>query len=116
MTFDLDAWVADQLAEGVPFTFTFGEESYELPSQPDPRAAALFDVGLYGQSFALMLGPEQHQKFMESSAPLTRDAVLEVIRRHAQHAGASLGESSASSGSSASTAKRSRRTSNGSTK
>lgn len=116
MTFDLDAFVADQLAAGKPFEFTYGGEKYTLPSQPDPRVAGLFDVGLYGQSFALMLGPEQHERFMASAAPLTRDAVIEVIRQHAAHAGATLGESSASSDSSANTGKRSRRTSNGSTK
>lgn len=115
MTFDLDAWISDRFASSEPFTFTFGGEEYELPPQPDPRAAALFDTGQYGHSFALMLGPEQHRKFMASSAPLTRDAVIEVLRRHAAHAGASLGESSASSDSSENTGKRSRPTSNSST-
>lgn len=116
MTFDLDAFIADQLAAGKPFTLTFGGEIYTLPPQPDPRAAGLFDAGLYGQAFALMLGEEQYTRFMASQAPLTRDAVIEVIRRHAAHAGASLGGSSASSDSSASTEKRSRRTSTASTR
>lgn len=116
MTFDLDAFIADQLAAGQPFELTFGGETFVLPSQPDPRAAALFDAGLYGKSFELMLGNEQYARFMASQAPLTRDAVIEVIRRHAAHAGASVGESSASSDSSGSTARRSKRTSNGSTK
>lgn len=115
MAFDLDAYVADQLAAGTPFEFTFGGETYILPSQPDPRAAVLYDGGLYGEAFRLMLGQEQYERFVASQAPLVRDAVLEVLKRHAKHAGANLGESSASSVSSVNTVTRSRPTSNGST-
>lgn len=114
MTFDLDAWVADQLNAGQPFTFTFGGVDFELPPEPDPRTAALFDAGLYNEAFRRMLGEDQYRKFIATDAPLTRDAILEIIRKHAEHAGASLGESSASSGSSKPTARRSKRTSNGS--
>lgn len=125
MTFDLDAWVNE--ATGRPFTFTYGGAEWSWPAVPDLRVTTALTDGdlrkalavLFGDDFdAWCLNPAVAQHYdvaTDTLSPLGDKMLKQLFARHAEHAGSSLGESSASRGSSKSTPKRSRRTSPAST-
>jgi hypothetical protein len=115
MAFDLDALAAE--AEGVtPFEFKFGGEMYELPGSFDMRAAAALSAGKVYEGLEMLLGADQWSRMQAAEQVLTDTMLGGLLDRYAEHAGVSLGESSASTSSSASTVRPSKRTSNGSTR
>lgn len=114
--FDLDAFIAESLGE--PFVFKFGGEKFTLAPAPDMRIIAEFDGGDMTECLRRTFGAE-YDRFAAvppEKGILTRDGLLELLKRWAMHQRASLGESSASTGSSKSTGRPSKRISNGSTR
>lgn len=97
MTFDLDA-VANE-AEGEPFEFTFGGESYTLAASVDVRAAAMLQVGRLDTAFRLMLGEEQWERMTASPAVFNGKKLDALLDAYGKHIGISLGESAASTDS-----------------
>lgn len=115
MAFDLDALAAE--ADGAaPFEFTFGGEGYQLPGSFDMRAAAALSAGKVYEGLELLLGVDQWARMQAADQVLTDAMLGALLDRYAEHAGVSLGESSASTSSSKSTVRPSKRTSNGSTR
>lgn len=93
--FDLDA--AANEAEGIPFDFTFGGEKYQLPPRPDVLAASMLSVGnLYG-GLERMLGEEQWQRILSSSAVMDEPKFAALLAAYKAHSGVDVGESVASS-------------------
>jgi hypothetical protein len=113
--FDLDALAAE--ADGKePFRFQFGGEAYELPSELDIRGTAALSSGRVYEGLQMLLGDEQWQRMQDADAVLTDRMLGALFEAYAEHAGLSLGESSASTDSSRSTVRPSKRTSNGTTR
>lgn len=110
--FDLDAFIASQ--DPGPFVFTFGGQEWTWPPKPDLRSIGhlVANPPRWIDALQLMFKPADWERFIEQTGGgLSDDAIIELFRRHATHAGSSLGESSASSDSSKSTARPSKQTS-----
>lgn len=117
MTFDLDAFIAEQASAAGPFEFEFGGQTFTtVSSQPDIRVAVLLDRGDVNACLRAMLGDEQYNTLVSCPALLTHAGLVELLRQWAAHGGSSVGESSASPASSPATAKRSRQTSSSTSK
>lgn len=112
--FDLEAFVAERT--GAPFKFRFGKHRFTLPPAPDVRAIAAYDGGRYDECLLIMLGAEQYQQFLEAGGLVTREGLLELLKRQAAQQATTLGESSASTRSSSNTRRPSKRTSSATTK
>lgn len=110
--FDLDALAAE--ADGEPFTFIFGGETYELPPRIDFRVGVALREGDEYEAIRRMLG-DQWDRVLASDAVFTGALAGQLLRAYLDHSKADAGESVASSRSSKSTAGRSKRTSKGST-
>lgn len=109
MALDLDQLAAE--AEHASFEFTFNEETYELPGNPDYKAMIALQHGRIIEALELLLGPDQFDRIDGSDKTLGISQVVALIEAYAEFLGLTLGESMASSSSSKSTATRSRPTS-----
>lgn len=103
--FDLDGYVAENMAE--PYRFTYHSREWELPhlSWIDLRvteAADKGDLAAIRELFRVGLGESQWADFNELPQPSA--AMGELFRRWRAHAGLAPGESQASPSSSESTA------------
>jgi len=110
--FDLDALES----EGEPFHFRHGGEDYELPPDPDIRAAVAQGEGNVLKALELLLGEEQWERILASDAVLDSKKFNALMAAYEKHIGASMGESEASTRSSRSTGRPSKRTSSATTK
>jgi hypothetical protein len=111
--FDLDALAAE--ADGEPFRFVFGGETYELPAEPDFRVGVALGRGDSVEAMRLMFG-EHWDRVLASKTRLTGSMAGKLLKAYMAHTGNNVGESKASSSSSKSTAGRSKRTSRATTK
>lgn len=109
MSFDLDATL------GLPFTFTFGGDTYTLPSDVDMAALQALRAEEPEKALQAMLGDEQWQRLQESPAVFGVRAWSKLIDAYFTHLGLRNPESGASSDSSKSTAGPSNPTFSGST-
>jgi hypothetical protein len=111
MPFDLDAVARE--AEGEPFPFTFGEEEYVLPPQPDLLAVAAASGGRLDQLLRRLLGEEQWNHMLESPATFTAAHLEALMNAYGEHLGIDMGNSEASPSFYKSTVAPSKRTSSG---
>ncbi len=109
MTFDLDATL------GLPFTFTFGGETYTLPPDVDFATLELLDNGKLDDGFRRLLGAEQWERLEASPSTFGMRAFTNVFNAYMAHLGIDAGKSAASPDSSASTVRQSKPTSSGTT-
>jgi hypothetical protein len=105
MSFDLDAVL------GLPFTFTFDGEEYELPVDVPWNVSELLSEGKPEEAFRLLLGPDQWQRLDDAPKVFGPKAFTAVLGAYMEHLGLREGESQASPSSSNDTDGQSRPTS-----
>lgn len=110
MSFDLDA------ALGEPFEFTFGGQTFTLPSDVDLATVEKLQAGETVAALQALMGDEQYARIEALPQVFGARAFAAVMDAYFQHLGIRQGESSASTDSSKSTGGPSKQTSNGSTK
>lgn len=97
MPFDLDAVAAE--ANGEPFEFTFGGDTYTLPPSVDLRVVGALTAGDVTDALRRLLGAEQWAKLDASDAVFTADQFKALFDAYLAHCGMTTGEAPASTGS-----------------
>lgn len=106
---DLDAILEGE--QGLPYTFTYGGQEYELAPQIDMRAIILMQGEEIHEAMRVLLGEEQWDRFKRARTRLTPERFQALMQGYAKHQGVGdMGESSASSSSSVGTGTPSRLT------
>lgn len=96
--FDLDAIEVE--ATGEPFRFTLGGTEYTIPTLVDFRVTAFLSENDWANAIRVLVGPEQWQKILDGTEPLTLERCIAIIEQWTTHIGISAGKSRASTRSS----------------
>lgn len=87
--FDLDAVLAD----GEPFSFTFGGQEYTLPADPPLTVPPLLRAGLDAEAVELLLGAEQWERLSAADPALGMKGATALLVAYQAHLGLAPGGS-----------------------